>query len=95
MSNVNRFYFTPIFFLCEMQKELEQIEYELSQRIYRLYLERFDGNKSKFAEAAQCSETTIRRVLSNKQGITINLLIRMAKALETDVLGLLAGLSLK
>jgi plasmid maintenance system antidote protein VapI len=72
-----------------MQKQLEKIEIELAQRIYKLFMVKFEGNKSAFAKASQCNETTIRRILRNQQGITINLLIRLAYALETTVNDLL------
>lgn len=72
-----------------MQKQLEKIEIELANRIYKLFLEKFDGNKSAFARACQCKETTIRRIFRNEQGITINLLIRIAFALGISVTDLL------
>lgn len=78
-----------------MQKQLEQIEIELVQRIYKLFLLKFNGNKSEFARASQCTETTIRRVLGNKQGITINLLLRMCIALNVEVDEIMRGLSIK
>lgn len=78
-----------------MQKQLEQIEDELTQRIYKLFLVKFNGNKSEFARASQCTETTIRRVFGNKQGITVNLLLRMCNALNVEVEEIMSGLSLK
>lgn len=78
-----------------MQKQLEQIEIELVQRIYKLFLLKFNGNKSEFARASQCTETTIRRVFGNKQGITINLLLRMCIALDIEVDEIMRGLSIK
>lgn len=72
-----------------MQKQLEKIEIELTQKIYKLFMVKFDGNKSAFAKAAQCNETTIRRILRNEQGITVNLLIRLAFALEVSITDLL------
>nr|WP_322626463.1 helix-turn-helix transcriptional regulator [uncultured Flavobacterium sp.] len=77
-----------------MQSKLEQIEIELVKRIYNLFLKKYDGNKSEFARAAGCRESTIRRILRNEQGITINLLLRIAKALDVEVIQLLEGLSL-
>lgn len=77
-----------------MQKQVEEIEVELIQRIYKLFLVKFNGNKSEFAKASQCSETTIRRVFRNEQGITINLLLRMCRALNTTTAEILEGLSI-
>ena len=85
----------PVCFLCSMQKQVEEIEVELIQRIYKLFLMKFNGNNSEFAKASQCSETTIRRIFSNKQGITINLLLRMCHALNTTTAEILQGLSIK
>lgn len=67
-----------------MQKQLEKIEIELAHRIYKLFINKYDGNKSAFARASQCNETTIRRIFRNEQGITINLLIRISKALDIE-----------
>lgn len=68
-----------------MQKQLEKIEIELAKRIYKLFMVKFDGNKSAFARAAQCKETTIRRIFRNQQGITFNLLLRLAFALDVPI----------
>ncbi|MBY8963866.1 helix-turn-helix domain-containing protein [Flavobacterium sp. D11R37] len=65
-----------------MQKELDQLEQQLNQRIYNLFKVKFDGNKSAFARASHCRESTIRRLFRNEQGITINLLLRIANALD-------------
>jgi hypothetical protein len=68
-----------------MQKSMEQIELEIVNRIYKLFLVKYHGNKSLFAKASQCSETTVRRVFRNEQRMTLNLLLRFCKALEKDV----------
>lgn len=78
-----------------MQKQLEKIEAELVKRIHDLYIEKYNGNKTAFANASGCKETTIRRILRNQQGITINLLLRLANALDTPIDVLLEGLSIK
>lgn len=78
-----------------MQKELDKIESEIIERVYQLFQEKYDGNKSTFAKAAECSETTIRRILLKKQGVTINLLFRIADALETTVSDLMKDLKIQ
>lgn len=78
-----------------MQKQLEKIETELVERIYKLFMEKFDGNKSAFARAAECKETTIRRIFRNEQGITVNLLFRLANALQVSVTDLLKDLTIE
>lgn len=76
-------------------KDIEILEAELVDRIYKLFLKKYDGNKSSFARDSNCTETTIRRILRNEQGITINLLVRMANALDTTPSELLNDLNLK
>lgn len=68
-----------------MLKQVEQIEVELVERIYKIFLSKFNGNKSEFARAAQCSETTVRRVFRNEQRMTVNLFLRFCIVLEVDV----------
>ena len=76
-------------------KDAEILETELVERIYKLFLKKYDGNKSSFARDSSCTETTIRRILKNQQGITVNLLIRIANALETTSSELLKDLNIK
>lgn len=71
-----------------MHKKIEQIENQLVTKIYKEFLVKFDGNKSKFAKASSCSETTVRRVFLNKQRMTVDLLLRFCAALEIDVIEL-------
>ncbi|WP_188051085.1 helix-turn-helix transcriptional regulator [Flavobacterium sp. GP15] len=78
-----------------MQKDIENIEAELIDRIYKIFITKYDHNKSSFAKASGCTETTIRRVLRKEQGITINLLVRIAYALNTTVSDLMQGLQIK
>ena len=68
-----------------MQKQSEQIEIELVKRIYKEFLVKFNGNKSEFARAALCSETTVRRVFRNEQRMTVDLLLRFCFALGFEV----------
>ena len=41
--------------------------------------------KARFAQASDCSETTVRRVFRNKQRMTLNLLLRFCNALEIEI----------
>ena len=77
-----------------MQKRMEQIEVELVKRIYKLVLVKFNGNKSEFAKAAQCSETTVRRVFRNEQRMTLNLLLRFCFALQKDINEIFEGIEI-
>ncbi len=78
-----------------MQNELNAIQLELTKRIHLLFLEKFHGNKLAFAKAARCDEKTIRRLFEHQQGMTINLLFKIAFALETNPSQLLNGLKLE
>jgi plasmid maintenance system antidote protein VapI len=77
-----------------MQSELDEIQLEVIKRIYRLFLEKFNGNKLAFAKAANCDEKTIRRLFDNKQGMTINLLFKIAFALKIKPSHLIENLSI-
>lgn len=77
-----------------MQNELDAIQLELTKRIHLLFLEKFNGNKLAFSKAAHCDEKTIRRLFEHQQGMTINLLFKIAFALEIKPIQLLDGLSL-
>lgn len=71
-----------------MLNKYEQIEVELVNKIYKEFLIKYDGNKSKFAKASLCSETTVRRVFSNKQRMTLDLLLRFCDALSVNIIQL-------
>lgn len=68
-----------------MQNRFEQIETKLVNKIYKIFIVKFDGNKSNFAKASSCSETTVRRVFSSKQRMTLDLFLRFCNALEISV----------
>lgn len=72
-------------------QNFEQIEAQLVNRVYKEFLVKFGGNKSKFAKASSCSETTVRRVFLNKQRMTVDLLLRFCFALEIDIIDLFKG----
>jgi hypothetical protein len=78
-----------------MQNQFEQIEAQLVTKIYKEFLVKFDGNKSKFAKASACSETTVRRVFLNNQRMTVDLLLRFCTALEIDVIELFNDIDIK
>ena len=77
-----------------MQKQIDEIHVKLTNRIYKLFLDKYKGNNSEFAKASNCSETTIRRVLKNEQGITVNLLLRMCYALNVSIEEIFKDLSI-
>ena len=77
-----------------MQSELDEIQLEITKRIYKLFLEKFNGNKLAFAKAAKCDEKTIRLIFDYNQGMTLNLLLKIAYALEIEPSELLKDLKL-
>jgi len=78
-----------------MQNQLDEIKKEVTQRIHKEFLIKFDGNKTHFAKKAGCSEKTIRLLFDFDQGMTLNLLFKLAFALDISVTELLQGLALK
>ena len=77
-----------------MQKQMEQIEIELVKRIYKLFLSKFNGNKSEFAKVANCTETTVRRVFRKEQRMTINLYLRFCFALSMEANEIFEGINI-
>lgn len=75
-----------------MQKQLEELEAKINKEIYNRFLEKFRDNKSAFARAAHCRETTIRRIFNNEQSITVPLLLRLCAALDVEPSELLRGI---
>ena len=77
-----------------MQKHLEEIELELVARIYNEFLVKFNGNKSEFAKASNCSETTVRRVFRNEQRMTVDLFLRFCFALNKNINEIFEGIDI-
>ena len=77
-----------------MQKHLEEIELELVARIYKESLVKFNGNKSEFAKASNCSETTVRRVFRNEQRMTVDLFLRFCFALKQNINEIFEGIDI-
>ena len=78
-----------------MQNQLEEIKKEVTARIQKEFLKKFNGNKTLFAKTAGCDEKTIRLLFDFGQGMTLNLLFKLASALEMEPSDLLKGLSIK
>lgn len=78
-----------------MQNKPDHIEEEVIQRIFKLALEKFDGNNSLFARRANCSESSIRRIYDGKQRMTFNMLLKLCSGLEIDIKDLLSSVNTK
>ena len=77
-----------------MQKQLDIIKEIVTKRIYILFIEKYKGNKSRFAKDVGCDEKTIRLIFDYNQGMTLNLLLKIAYALEIEPSELLKDLKL-
>ena len=78
-----------------MQQQLEKIKEEVTKRVYKLFMAKYAGNKLQFAKAAGCDEKALRLIFDEGQGMTLNLLFKLAYALDVSPADLLDGLSLK
>lgn len=78
-----------------VQKQLDKIKQELTSRIHQKFMSKFKGNKLQLAKTAGCDEKTIRKLFDGEQGMTINLLFKLAYALDTTPAKLLDGLMIK
>jgi plasmid maintenance system antidote protein VapI len=78
-----------------MQKQLDEIKKEVTERIRKEFLEKFKGNKTQFAKKAGCDEKAIRLLLDFGQGMTLNLLFKLAYALDLNPSDLIKDLRLK
>lgn len=78
-----------------MDKELNDIKKEVTQRIYKEFVNKFDGNNRQFAKAVGCNEKTIRLLFDHNQGMTLNLFFKLAAAIDIKPSKLLEGLQIK
>lgn len=78
-----------------MQQQLDKIKEDVTKRVHKLFMSKFAGNKLQFAKAAGCDEKTLRLLFEQGQGMTLNLLFKLAYALDVSPSDLLEGLSLK
>lgn len=83
-----------------MEKEVGRLQVEVTRRLYELHLEKFKGNNVHLAEAAGCSESTVRNIfakLKNKhagQDITLGMAFRLCYALGVSLSELVEGLEI-
>jgi hypothetical protein len=78
-----------------VQNQLDSIKEILISRIYALFIEKYKGNKLKFAKTVGCDEKTIRLIFDFKQGMTLNLFFKIAHALEIEPSELIKGLKIE
>lgn len=78
-----------------MQKQLDEIKKEVTERVRKEFDKKFKGNKTQFAKKAGCDEKTIRLLFDFEQGMTLNLLFKLAYALELNPSDLIKDLSIR
>lgn len=78
-----------------MHKQLDEIKKEVTERIKKEFLKKFNGNKTQFAKKAGCDEKTIRLLFDFGQGMTLNLLFKLAFALDLNPSDLIKDLRIK
>jgi DNA-binding Xre family transcriptional regulator len=76
------------------EKQLDKLKKEVTKRLYSLFMDKYEGNKSKFAKDAGCDEKTIRLVFDEGQGMTVNLMFKLCHALDVSPSELLKDLEL-
>lgn len=82
-----------VYFLCFMENNLDKFEEKVIEKLFKLAVEKFEGNNSLFARKSNCSEASIRRIYSGKQRMTFNMLLKLCSGLEIDIKELFTGLS--
>lgn len=81
--------------LCFRAKGTRQFKRKVNQKNYNLFIEKHNGNKSLFAKKAGCDEKTIRLIFDHNQGLTINLFLKIAYALDEEPSELLKDIKLE
>ncbi|QRY55554.1 hypothetical protein [Sphingobacterium siyangense] len=77
-----------------MEKELNEIKKQLTARIHLVFQQNFNGNKTLFARTVGCDEKAIRLLFDFGQGMSLNLLLKIARAIGKTPSELLDGLAL-
>jgi DNA-binding Xre family transcriptional regulator len=77
------------------EKQLDKIKKEVTKRLYERFTAKYKGNKLRFAKAAGCDEKAIRLIFDEEQGMTLNLLFKLCRALNVTPSELLSGLQLE
>ena len=77
-----------------MQKQLDILKEILIRKIYTLFIDKYQGNKSAFAKQVGCDEKTIRLIFDGNQGMSLNLFFKICYALKITPSELLKDLEL-
>ena len=87
----------PVLFLCTMalEKQLDTLKKEVTNRLYVLFMAQYKGNKLRFAKDAKCDEKAIRLLFDEGQGMTLNLMFKLCYTLNITPSELFTGLEIK
>ncbi|HTA84513.1 MAG TPA: XRE family transcriptional regulator [Bacteroidia bacterium] len=77
------------------EKQLEKLKKEVTNRLYKLFMAKYEGNKLRFAKDAQCDEKALRLLFDEGQGMTLNLMFKLCHTLDITPSELLKGLEIK
>lgn len=58
-------------------------------------MEKYNGNKLRFAKDIGCDEKTLRLIFDNNQGMTLNLFFKIANALDIEPTDLIKDLKIE
>lgn len=67
-----------------MRNKWEDIQAEITHRIWVEFDRKFKGNKAKFAREAGCDEKTIRKLFDEGMNMKLELLFKLCDALEIE-----------
>jgi DNA-binding Xre family transcriptional regulator len=62
----------------------EKIKNHLTLELHKLFIRKFNGNKSLFARVAGVNESTIRDIFNTKRGMTLHIFFKLCYALQVD-----------
>lgn len=65
-------------------EESEKIKTQLIFELHKLFIRKFNGNKSQFAREAGVNESTIRDIFNTKRGMTLHIFFKLCYALQVD-----------
>lgn len=77
-----------------MQNRWEDIQAEVTARIYKEFITKYGGNKLRLAKDAGCDEKALRVLFEDGGNLSLKLLFKLAAALELQPCEILRDLSL-
>lgn len=75
-----------------MQNRWEDIQAEVTARLHKEFMAKYQGNKLKFAKDAGCTEGALRHLFDNGGNLSLKLLFKLSDALEIEPADFIRGL---